>query len=423
MMQSLRQSLYKLKHDRLLQNIGWLGSSEILIRVSRLVATVILARFLTAEDYGLAAIVLTTHEFIRVFTRNGVIDKIVQADEADLGQICRTAYGLNWLIASVLFVVQALGALLIAQIYGNSQLILPICLIALTYLIYPFGSVQMGLLRRENRFDAVAMAMLVMVATDNVLTGILAFLGCGMWAIVLPKLLVAPTLVGMCRKYHPWRMQGPWTLAGWRHILQFAGNILGVEMLTTFRENVDYLLIGRLVGVQALGIYYFAFNAGLGISLSAINAIRSSLYSDLCAVRSNAELFKQRYFQGLKTIVPIIIPLVLLQSSLSPIYVPLVFGQKWVERGALPILILICLSALSRPFADGASLAFRALGNPQIELRWNGLFTVVLAAAIWIGTGWGIVGAAIAVCAAHLLVQPLYTLWATRVVLRQLKTL
>ncbi|MDX2098793.1 MAG: lipopolysaccharide biosynthesis protein [Leptolyngbyaceae cyanobacterium bins.59] len=422
-MQFLLRSFYNLKQDRFIRNIGWLGFSEVFIRVSRLVATVILARFLTTEDYGLSAIVLTTYEFIRVFTRNGIIDKIVQADEAEVENVCRTAYSLNWLIAFFLFVVQVAGSFLIAHIYDNPRLILPICLIALTYLIYPLGSIQMALLRRGNRFNIIALAMLTMVATDNVLTGLFALLGWGMWAIVLPKLLVAPILVGICCRYQTWRTNHSWSLAGWQPILKFAGNILGVEMLTTVRENIDYLLIGRLVGVQALGVYYFAFNAGLGISLSAISAIRSSLYSDLCAVRSDPALFQQRYFKSLKTITPIIITLVFLQSSLAPIYVPIVFGHQWVERGALPVLILICLSALSRPFADAASLTLRALGYPQIELRWNGIFTVILATAIWIGTGGGITGAAIAVCATHLLLQPLYSLWATHVVLGKLKTL
>lgn len=407
-----------LKGDRFVHNIGWMGASELVIRVFRLGTTVILARFLSAEDYGLAAIVLTTHEFIRVFTRNGIADKIVQADAEEVDVLCRTAYGLNWLIALALFTIQCLAAFAIASVYNNANLVLPICLIAVTYLIYPLATVQTALIRRENRLNILALISSVQVSVDNILTAILALAGWGMWAIVLPKFLVAPIWIALCFKYHPWRMTKSFTLAHWRSITGFATRILSVELLTTFRENVDYLLIGRLVGVQALGVYYFAFNAGLGISLSVINAIRVSLFSDLCDLKADPSQFITRYTQSLRKIALLIVPLVVLQSSLAPFYVPLVFGQKWVERGAIPVLIIICASALSRPFADAASLMFRAFGRPQIELRWNIMFTLSLAIAIWIGTSWGIIGAAFAVMLTHLLLQPIYTLWATRKVLR-----
>jgi teichuronic acid exporter len=409
--QTLRKRLFQ---DRFIRNIGWMGGAELVIRVFRLVTTVILARFLSAEDYGLAAIVLMTYEFIRVFTRNGIADKIVQADAAEVDELCRTAYGLNWLIAGILFTVQCVASLAIAKFYNNSQFILPICLIAITYFIYPLAMVQTALIRRENRLNVLALISSVQVSTDNILTAIFALSGMGMWAIVLPKFLVAPIWIILTFKYHPWRMTQSFTLAQAGKITSFASRILGVELLTVFRENIDYLLIGRFLGVQALGVYYFAFNAGLGISLSVINAIRVSLFSDLCNLNSQATLFTQRYMQSLRKIALIIVPLVILQSSLAPFYVPLVFGNKWVERGAIPILILICCSALSRPFADAASLMFRAFGQPQIELRWNLVFTVCLATAIWVGTQWGIVGSAIAVLATHLTLQPLYTIWATR---------
>lgn len=409
----------RLPQDRFIRNIGWMGLSELGIRASRLVATVILARFLSPEDYGLAAIVLTTHEFIRVFTRNGIGDKLVQADANEIEQLCITAYWLNWLLGLGLFLVQTSGSFAVAAFYQNPQLVLPIILIGCTYLVYPLGMVQTALVRRENRLNVFSLTNLAQVVADNLLTGIFALLGMGMWAIVLPKLLVAPIWVVMMYRYQSWRPIYGFTLQRWQRILGFGSRILGVEMLNTLRENIDYLLIGRLVGLGPLGVYYFAFNAGLGLSLSAVNAMGVSLYSDLCDVRADPGLLRKRFLTNLKTIAKIIFPLVILQSSLAPLYVPIVFGQKWVERGAVPILILICLSALSRPFANAAAMLFRAVGLPQLDLRWNLFFTAVLALAILFGTQFGILGVAIAVMATHLLLQPLYLLWARHRVLSQ----
>ena len=78
--------------DRFVRNIGWMGLGEAGIRLSRLLATVLLARLLTPHDYGLAAIVLMSTEFVRVFTRNGIADKLVQADPHEVAELCQTCF-------------------------------------------------------------------------------------------------------------------------------------------------------------------------------------------------------------------------------------------------------------------------------------------------------------------------------------------
>ncbi len=398
--------------SRFLRNLGWLGLSELFIRISRLAATVVLARLLTKYDYGLAALVLTTNEFINVFTQNGIWDKLIQADEKDLKQLSQTAYCLNWIICGSLFITQCLISVPVAWFYNDNQIILPICVMALVYLIIPLSLVQASLSQRENRLHVMALANGLQVSIDNILTIILAFLGLGMWSIVLPKVLVAPIWVIVHYFNNPWRPSKEFTLVKWQEIVRFGRSVLGIKMMNTLRYNLDYLIAGKFLGVGALGIYYFAFNAGLGISMSAINAVDSALFPHLCAARSDPAQFRERYFSSLKTIAWIVLPLVLLQSSLAPFYVPIIFGEKWLA--AIPILILICLSAIPRPFANAASRALWALNKPNWDLRWNIFFTVFFAIALLIGVNWGIIGVAAAVLLSHCIALPMYAIWVTQ---------
>ena len=414
-MSAIGQLIDKVKQklaSRFLRNLGWLGLSELFIRISRLAATVVLARLLSKYDYGLAALVLTTNEFVNVFTQNGVWDKLIQSDESDLKQLCQTAYCLNWIVCGALFIIQCLISVPVALFYKDNQIILPICIMALVYLMIPISLVQASLTQRENRLHVMALANGLQVSIDNVLTIILAFLGWGMWAIVLPKVIVAPIWVIVHYVNNPWRPTREFTLINWQEIMRFGRSVLGVKLMNTLRNNLDYLIAGRFLGVEALGIYYFAFNAGLGISMSAINAVDSALFPHLCAARSDPEQFKERYFSSLKTIAWIVFPLVLLQSTLAPFYVPIIFGQKWLP--AIPILILICLSAIPRPFANAASRVLWALDKPNWDLRWNAFFTAFFAIALLIGVNWGIIGVAAAVLLAHGVALPMYSIWVTR---------
>ncbi|GBO54643.1 probable polysaccharide biosynthesis protein [Pseudanabaena sp. lw0831] len=400
--------------SRFLQNLGWLGLSELFIRISRLAATVILARQLSKYEYGLAALILTTNAFVEVFTQNGIWDKLIQADEKDIEELSQTAYCLNWIVCSSLFLIQCLISFPIAWFYHDNNLILPICGMAVVYLLIPWGLVQASLSQRENRLHVLALANGVQVSLDNVLTIILALCGLGIWAIILPKIIVGPIWVAIHYFNQSWRPKKEFSLKNWQEIIRFGRSVLGIKMMNTLRNNLDYLIAGKFLGVEALGIYYFAFNAGLGISMSAIEALDSALFPHLCAARAEPAKFKERYFSSFKTIAWIVVPLVLLQSSLAPIYVPIVFSSKWLP--AIPILILICLSAIPRPFANAASRALWAMDKPNWDLKWNIFFTGFFAISLLIGVNWNIIGIAVAVLLAHWLALPIYTFWVNRYV-------
>lgn len=396
------------------RNLGWLGLSGAVIRVTRLLTTVVLARFLTQHDYGLVAIVLTINDLVRVFTRNGIGTRLIQAPADNIQELAQSAYWLNWLISISLFVIQCVASFPIAWFYRDQQLILPICVMAISLLLLPHGLVQAALIQRENRLKAIAVVEMIQFSTDNILSLIFAIAGWGMWAIIIPKLLVPPIWVYIMLKNHSWRPKLKFTNVGWGDLLRFGRNVLGVELLNNLRGNLDYLIVGRFLSIEALGVYYFAFNAGLGISLGIITSIKSALLPHLCDARDNLVHFKQRYYSSLKTISMIIIPMVILQSSLAPIYVPIVFGEKWIP--AIPVLILVCLSAIPRPFADSASQLLIAVDKPHLDLMWNILFTVLFTIALLIGVRWQSVGVAATVLIVHVVCLPLFSLWASRYV-------
>jgi O-antigen/teichoic acid export membrane protein len=131
-------------------------------------------------------------------------------------------------------------------------------------------------------------------------------------------------------------------------------------------------------------------------------------------VRENLSELKQRYFSSIKTIATVLIPIVLLQSGLAPFYVPLIFGTKWIN--AIPILSIICLSAIPLAFALGSYQLLNAVGHVKITLIWNSIYTALFAIVILVAVRWGIFSVAVAVlmCQAVTLI---FSMWATRYVL------
>lgn len=383
--QDMKRHLVALKGNAFARNLGSLGSAQLAIRISRLLATIALSRLLLPEQFGLAAVVLTVYELVAIFTRNGISAKVVQVSAEELPVVAMTAYRMTWVICIALIVFQMLAAWPIAWLYNDMSIAWPIAAMGVIYLATPLCNIQAALQQREGRLGRFALANAVQVITDNFLTVVLALLGFGMWAIILPKIIVAPIWVVFIRYGHAWRPQAnisPSAFHGWRDIAGFSRRVLGVELLTTLQANMDNILVGYFLGMNALGLYYFAFNGGLGITLGLINAAGIAVYPHLCEVRQDRAALLKRTAKTMKTLGLILVPVVLLQAVLAPIYVPVIFGPQW--EAAIPALALICLSALVRPFASVASQLLKAINQPGLELQWQLATTLSLGLALLI---------------------------------------
>ncbi|MBW4547754.1 MAG: lipopolysaccharide biosynthesis protein [Symplocastrum torsivum CPER-KK1] len=409
----LINKLKQISSGQFIRNVGWLGGAELTNRVFRLATTVVLARMFSPQDYGLMAVVYTTYDFATVFTlKGGIGAKIIQADEKDVKTICDTSYWLNWILCGSIFIILCITAFPIAQFYGNNQLILPLCTIASVYLMFPLFMVNSAIIERENRLKITALCNATQSLLSNTIIVILALIGMGIWAIVWAMVLTTPVWIVISWMNSKWRPPKSFNLERARDIISFGGNLLGVELLTKLRSNLDYLLIGKFIGIEALGVYYFAFNAGLGISLNVINAFTSAVFPYFCEVRENLGELKIRYLSTLKKTYTIVAPIILIQSSLAPFYVPIIFGQQWVS--AIPILIIICLSALMFPLIVNTYQLLNALGKTNITLYCNLIYTGIFAACLLVSVHSGILAVAITVFICQALILPLFSVGTVR---------
>lgn len=396
-----------------LRNVGWMAGAEFANRIIRLLSTVVLARMFSPQDYGLMAIIYTLSDFANVFTlRGGIGSKIIQADEQDVKTICNTAYWLNWITCGLLFITQCSIAFLLPYFSYDKHITLPLCVVALSYLAYPLFVIHLTLVERENRFKIIAICNVSTSLVWNVFTAIFALMGMGIWSIIWSMLLTAPFWIILTWKYQPWRPPLRFSLEKWREVLGFGGNLVINDFLNRIRGNIDYIIVGRYLGIEALGMYYFAFNAGSGITVNLLNTFMSPLYPYICAVRNDYSQFRQRYFSGLRKVSIILVPLILLQASLAPIYVPIVFGKKWLP--AIPVLILICLSVIPSIYSWASSLLLNAIDKTRLSLYISVATTTIFIISIIAVVHGGILWVAFAVFFNSLVVSSAFTIWTNQ---------
>jgi O-antigen/teichoic acid export membrane protein len=391
--------------DRLVRNVGWYGLAEFANRFTRLVTTIVLARWLVPQDFGIAAIAITTFEIVRVIAQYGIGQAVVRTPDDKLAATCETAWRASWLVCLAAVAIQTATAALIAAYTGRSDAFWMIICLAAVYLTLPFGQIQAHLIVRANRLHVLAGIAVLQVALDNLLTAALAVAGFGAWAVVLPKLLTAPIWVIGMRRAQAWQRDPAAGTASMASLARFAAPVIGSELLVAARFNLDKVLVGAILGIEALGIYYFVFNAGIGFALSLTGALSASIYPHLAEAASNRATLLARYRQTLVRAVLPVSGVIALQAAAALLYVPIVFGAKW--SNAAPLVAILCASAIAKPLFDSAAQLLRADGRPRTEFFGSAALTalslVVLAAALPHGLWTGVIALSASMFAAQAL--------------------
>jgi teichuronic acid exporter len=388
----------------LLRAFGALGSAEAVNRLTRIVAAICLARALGPVEFGIAAIALTTAELLRVFTQTGLGAQVIQAPEAELEEVCAAAHRLNWQMHGTLFAVQMLLAWPVAVWFGNAAIGWLIALLAAPLLIYPFAAVRVYRTQRRNRMALIGGTTVLQVSTDNLLTGVMALAGFGLWSVAVPKLIVAVLWVLAWARIDAWRPAGRARPETMRSCRAFGGKVLGSEVIGALSIHADKFIIGALMGLEAVGLYFFAFNAGLGITRAFVAAASLGLLPHLCAARDEREQ-RARFLHGIGLSYAMAAPILIAQIALAPIYVPLVFGAKWAD--SVPLVMVLCASAATWPLWRATVQLWRARGRPGLELRWTAIYTALSLGVTAAGTALGLMAIGFLLLAVNLAVVPL----------------
>jgi teichuronic acid exporter len=389
---ALQNVLQKVKGaDASVRGAGWMSIAEIGNRVSRILTAVALARAFSLQEFAAMSLVLTTYELVRMFIHNGVGARLVSAHEGELDEVSEAVHRINWLVGVGMFILQLLLARPLAAFY-NADIASSLAALSVVHLIYPFALTHACLAQRHEQFGLIAGLMFLQITGDNLLTAVMALAGLGVWAVVVPKIVIAIAWVwGMVAMTPGWRRTNL-SRGVFRKVARYARTVFMSEALNTIRTNGDRMIVGKVLGPDAFALYAFASNAGAGIATGLSIALSRVVLPFLAKGPAGHENVRKRFWLSLKGMGMVIVPVVALQAALAPIYVPLVFGERW--RPAIPLLILMCLATLARPVAVATSQMLRAVGHVTMELGMSQLSTLVFFIALSLGLPFGVMGVA-----------------------------
>lgn len=361
----------------LFSNTSWSLIAEGMARASRLITLIALSFYLNTADYGTAMLALACHEIMRVFTRIGCGAKIIQCPDQDLEGYARNAITLQWFMCISLALCQYFLAELIATFYQNDALTDLIQIMALAHLYYPIVTIKVFMLQRQNRMRYFSVASGSCVVIENLSTALLAMLGLGVYAVAVAKVFAAILWVVLFSLPKVKSIHAGFDRLIMTSLIKYSGKILSTEVTKTFRQQTDMLLAGKLMDGELFGLYSFARSAGLGLSQSLSAAFISGLYPYLCQqkrVGKNSQSLK-----NMNIACACVSVIFLMQAILAPVYIGLIFPDRWAE--ATLLVSILCSSAIPLLIVDTHCVYLRAQNKPNREL----MITLIIGSFTFFG--------------------------------------
>jgi teichuronic acid exporter len=364
------------------KSAAWYGATRLWAQVLAWVVTIVLARLLTPGDYGLFAITISVLAVFEMLQEFGLGEAIVQRQNLTARQL----NAMFWMVLAISAFLGGLtfaGAGLLGQFYGDPRLASTLRVLSLSFLLNAVGMVPFNLLtkaidlRRRSLAEALGAAASALVALT------LAYLGFGVWALVLGHLGRSVVLNGALFAFAGWIPGRDVAFDGMKSIVGFGLRMTGTHLVGNLAPAAATFALARLLGASAVGLYAMAQSlaeAPHRISTGMINQVSFPVFSRLQDDRASLTAYFLRISKYLAVVsLPMQVGLMLV----APDLVVVVLSEKWQES----TLVILTLAA---------SPLLTARGKVDLLLRRSFLSFTGTTLATLAGIPFGLVGVAVA---------------------------
>ena len=354
-------------------------------------ATVVLARLLTPQDYGLVGMVTIIVSFVGMFQYLGLSTATVQWAELGHRQVS-TLFWVNLALSAAITLLVMASAPLVAWFYGEPRLAAVTVGFAAAILLRGLSIQHEALLVRQMRFAAIAANDLVALLLGLAAAIVAALGGWGYWALVLNQLVMTGSTAAGVWIACGWRPGLPARSTGLRRMLSFGGNLTGFNLVNFVARNIDNLLIGKVWGALQLGLYSRAYQLLL-LPLDQVNAPFGAVaVPALSRLNETPERYRAAFLKILEKIAMLAMPGVAFMIASADWLVLLMLGPQWT--GTALIFRLLGAAAIAQPLTKSAQWLFTTQGRTREIFRWGLIGGAIAVASIVAGLPWGAVGVA-----------------------------
>lgn len=345
-------------------------------------STMIMARLLTPEDFGVITMVTAVTGFVMMFKDMGLSSAIIQAPRLDQTRVS-SLFWINLCLSTGLAVILLAIAPLIALFYEVPKLSKITSAYAIGVLVAGLSQQHSALLSRQMMFRKLSKVNILAVFF-SVLVGIgAAWYGFKEWSIVMQHVSLAVfTTLGMWLSCN-WRPAWVWNPSSVRNLLGFGAGISGFNLINYFSRNMDNILIGKYLGTNVLGLYSKAYQ----LLMLPITQLRDPLTTvgipAMSSLAAEPARFRSYYLKYVYILAFFAMPIVGFMAVFAKPLILLFLGTGW--EGAVQLFQLLAITAFIQPLMSTASLVLISTGQAKRYFYLGVVNSMLVVISFFIG--------------------------------------
>ena len=303
------------------------------------VVSIVLARLLTPDDYGLIGLILLFTAICNAIINSGFSTALIRKKNITENDY-NTAFIVNIVLSFILYVVLCLGAPLIADFFCREELTLLTRVSSFSMIIGGLAIVQQTRLTKRIDFKTQTKISLISSVISGLIGIVMAYLGYGVWALVVQGLSSQTLRTAMLWFYNKWMPTLTFSRNSFRELFGFGWKMMVSSVLDSFWTQLYQVVVGKFYSPATLGQYTRAKQFSQMFSSNLTTVIQRVTYPVLSDIQDEKERLIIAYRKIIKTTMFITFALMFSLGAVSEPFIYCLIGEKWHE--ASTYLPLIC---------------------------------------------------------------------------------
>ncbi len=369
--------------DQVAKGVAWSAVEKVCSMLLQMVVSIVVARQLVPEDFGVMAI-LTFFTAVALVVVDSGFSQTLLRKASPTDDDYKSVFVFNLAVSIVLYALFVAISPLLARYY-NLEIITKIA--PILFLLLPLnalGIIQNTKLSREFQFGVLSRINFVAALLAGVAAIIIAVCGGGVWALVAQRLVVVATKSLLLWWRGGWRGAGSLNGAAWRSMAPFSFRLMSTDIVAAVYNNVSQLFIGKIYSADTLGYFNQAQKIKDLPVQSAVLSVQTVTYPALAKIKDDKEKFAESYRKVLMINTFIMAPMVVGMSAVAKPLFLVLLGDKWLPT--VPYFEVIALAGLFYPLAMVAYNVLKVHSDGAIifrlEILKKAIMTAVLALTI-----------------------------------------
>ncbi len=361
----------------------------------RLLVRLILTRIMFPEDFGIIGMAVVFTGLVQTINELGLGSALIQRKEELLEDIhYNTAFWTTLIFNIVTFIIMSLiVAPIAANFYEESLLKTVIVVLCLPILLRPLVMVHRVKLIRQLKFKSIAISEIAGAIFSGAIGIGMALLGFGVWSLAFQGIATTIIVLPIIWKTMPWVPKRRFSKKAFYDIFDFGLFVLFKQVTIFFAGNVDYLIIGKILGSYYVGIYTLAFTLTDVFRKQLLSVLNKVMFPVYSKVQDDTETAGKYFLKIVEYNTVIIFPIMINMIIYANIFIPMFFGKEWVD--AVIPLQLICISVMFHVSTGSFSTVMTGLGKVKIDfiIYLCKTFLITVPLLFFFIKEWGIIGA------------------------------